>query len=284
MNIPEMEKDTYSFELSPEVNKLLEDIDSKQNRLQEHHNDPNKEHMWSGIQEKLRMEWVHHSNAIEGSTLSLGDTIFFLQHGITVEGKPFKDFLDARNHAEALDILYEYIHEGRPVTESFIKELNALLLFGVTSTPAIDQFGRKTTKPARPGQYKERPNSVLQPDGTIHYYVEPVQVQSEMEQLCHWVNRNMDKLHPVIVAAIAHYNKVRIHPFDDGNGRGARILMNTILIKKHFPPAIIPIEKRREYIEAIIAADEGHIGKFIGFIAQTLEATLETILNILEGR
>jgi len=70
---------------------------------------------------KLRIEWIYDSNAIEGSSLSLGETLFFLQEGLTVEGKPFKDFLDARNHAEAIDFLYQVITDKRAITQGFIK-------------------------------------------------------------------------------------------------------------------------------------------------------------------
>lgn len=277
-----MDKGFYTANLSPEIESKLTEVDALQKQIWSYQKDATKAHLWPTVQEKLRMEWVHHSNAIEGGTLSLGETIFFLQHGMTVEGKPFKDFLDARNHAQALDILYEYISEGRGISERLIKEINALLLHGIRSTPSLDQFGNRVEKPATPGEYKKLPNTVLQTDGSIHEYVDPLQVPSEMQTLCKWVNENIDKQHPVIVGALAHYNMVRIHPFDDGNGRGARILMNTILIKKRFPPAIIAIEKRREYISAIVAADEEELTPFLTFIANSLLATQTSILNTFD--
>jgi Fic family protein len=109
--------------------------------------------LWATIQEKLRVEWIYNSNAIEGSTLTRGETLFFLREGLTVEGKPFKDFLDARNHAEAIDYLYQVITDERPVSQGLIKEINALLLLGVTHTNAITETAEKLKKPATPGQY-----------------------------------------------------------------------------------------------------------------------------------
>lgn len=240
---------------------------------------PLKPEIWEVVQQKLKIDWTYHSNALEGSSLTYGETIFFLQHGLTVEGKPFKDFLDTRNHAEAIDFLMQVIKDERPISEGLIKEINALLLLGVTYTPAINERGEKVRKPATPGQYKKLPNHVLQLDGTIHYYVEPIHVQSEMEYLCQWINENLDKLPPIVVSAIAHYNFVRIHPFDDGNGRGARILMNLILMKKYFPPAIVLNEKRRIYLECLQAADSGDINLFTQFVVEALLKTQESILK-----
>jgi len=104
-----------------------------------------KEH-WSAIQEKLRIDWTYDSNAIEGTSLTRGETLFFLREGLTVEGKPLKDFLDARNHAEAIDWLYEVIKDNRSVSQRLIKEMNALLLSGVKYTLAINQSGQKVRK------------------------------------------------------------------------------------------------------------------------------------------
>ena len=234
------------------------------------------------IQQKLKFHWTYDSNAIEGSSLTLGETMFFLQHGMTAEGKPFQDYLDAKNHSEAIELLYDIVSNQRPISVAIIKEFNALLLSGVRSTKAIDQFGNPSQKKANGGAFKTLPNHVLQSDGTIHYYVEPLQVPEQMDELVAWINEKESSLHPVVIAALSHYNMVRIHPFDDGNGRGARILMNLILIKKNFPPAIVRNEQRRKYIEAITKADKGDLAPFIAFIAQSLYQTQEMILEDLK--
>ncbi len=276
------ERESYAVKPSERITQLLLNIDGLKEQLDSFRPLKEKEHIWQAIQEKLRSEWIYHSNAIEGSTLTLGETIFFLQYGLTIEGKPFKDFLDTRNHAEAIELLYEYVAEARPISEGFIKEMNALLLSGVTYTKAIDQFGNPTKKPATPGQYKQLPNTVLRTDGTIHEYIYPLQVPAEIEYLCKWVNSNINNLHPIITSAVAHYNMVRIHPFDDGNGRGARILMNVILLKHKYPPAIIKVENRRKYIEAIEQGDKGNLNPFVEFVYQSLVDTATNMLNVLE--
>ena len=103
-----------------------------------------------------------------------------------------------------------------------------------------------------------------------------------MQELIEWINENIDKIHPIAVASILHYNLVRIHAFDDGNGRGARILMNLVLIKKGFFPAVIKTERKRKYLEAIHEADKGDINPFIQFIATELIETQEKVLNDLK--
>lgn len=276
-------RESYTLNPSPRLAQLLSKADELKQQIDRCRPLKEKEHLWSVLQEKLRAEWTYHSNAIEGSTLTLGETIFFLQYGLTVEGKPFKDFLDARNHAEAIELLYEFIRDERPVSESLIKEMNALLLSGVTYTKAIDQFGNLARKPATPGQYKKLPNTVLKPDGTYHEYVSPLHVPEEMEYLCQWINTDSSRLHPVITSALAHYNLVRVHPFDDGNGRGARILMNMILLKHKYPPTIIKMEHRRRYIECLEAANQGDRNPFVEFVTESLITTETTMLSVLEG-
>ena len=244
---------------------------------------PFPEELWATIQFKLKINWTYDSNAIEGSTLTRGETAFFIKEGLTVEGKPFQDFLDARNHVEAIDFVHQIVQMERHISESLCKEFNALLLSGVTHTIAINQYGQEVKKPARPGQYKIKPNHVLQPDGTIHHYVEPEQVFGEMEQLCQWIKDNSDSLHPVFTGAVFHYNFVRIHPFDDGNGRVARLMMNLILIQNGYPPAIIRNHHRRLYLDALAEGDQGNLEPFVNLVAKSLLETQEMVLADLQN-
>jgi Fic family protein len=261
------------------VQKQLVEVD--QQRAQIEAQKPLKPELWSAIQQKLRVDWTYDSNALEGSSLTRGETLFFLQEGLTVEGKPFKDFLDARNHAEAIDFVYQVVQEERPITPGLLKEINALLLSGITHTETVNEDGHKVKKPVRAGEYKRLPNHVLQPDGTIHFYVDPLQVPNEIEILCTWIQEKLPTTHALIVAARAHYNFVRIHPFDDGNGRGARLLMNLILIRKRYPPAIIRREERRRYLETLAQADQGNLEPFLHFITASLLQTQTTLLQTL---
>lgn len=235
--------------------------------------------VWETVHQKLLIDWTYNSNAIEGSSLTFGETLFFLQNGLTVEGKPLKDFLDARNHSEAIGFLYDVIKDRREITPGLIKEFNALLLAGVKFTPALDASGNRIEKPATPGEYKKLPNHVLQPDGTIHRYTEPIHVADEIEELCGKIVSLSEKTHPLIVSSLAHYNFVRIHPFDDGNGRGARILMNLILMKAGYPPVVVKNEKRRLYLESLAEGDGGNLQPFVTFC---IDSCLETMRSIKE--
>jgi Fic family protein len=256
-------KKTEELELlTQEINNLQVRIDKKKSLRPER---------WETVMEKLKMEWTYDSNAIEGSTLTLGDTIFFLREGLTVEGKPLKDFLDARNHIDAIDFLYDVISDERPITEGLIKEINALLLKGI----------EYTKKKATPGHYKKTLSTVIQLDGTIHEYTDPLHVTTEMEKLVSWINENIDKEHGLITGAVAHYNLVRIHPFDDGNGRGARLLMNLIFIKKRLPPAVIRNKRRRLYLDTLAKADKGDLEPFVRFVGESLVSTQKVIIEAL---
>lgn len=240
------------------------------------------ESLWGTIVNRLRTDWTYHSNGIEGSTLTRGETHFFLSEGLTVEGKPFKDFLDAKNHAQAVDLLFDVVADKQPLTEGFIKDMNALVLHGVDSTPARNAMGQRVLKKATPGEYKLLSNHVQQSDGTIHYYVEPIHVRDQMQALVAWVVLAMETMHPLHVAAVAHYNMVRIHPFDDGNGRGARILMNLILMKAGYFPAVVRLETKRHYLEALGLADKGNLFSFVSFIADAVMVTQQSVLEVLD--
>ena len=159
--------------------------------------------------------------------------------------------------------------------------MNALLLNGVLQTPARTPAGQAVSKTVHAGQYKRLPNHVLQQDGTLHQYVVPEQVAPQMQTLVTWINGDQP-VHPIVRAGVAHYHLVRIHPFDDGNGRGARLLMNLILLKASFFPAVIRREQKRTYLETLEIADQGDITPFIQFMASQLIETLQTVQSDLE--
>lgn len=104
-----MNESSYQFQISAALANKLAEIDQTVVDVRELQ--AQKPNLWGAIQQKLRAEWTFDSNALEGSTLTLGETNFFLQEGLTVEGKPLKDFLDARNHAEAIDLLFDVVRE-----------------------------------------------------------------------------------------------------------------------------------------------------------------------------
>ncbi|MBS9780177.1 MAG: Fic family protein, partial [Moraxellaceae bacterium] len=268
----------------PTLNAQFNHIEQLNNRLNELKQAiPKNSDLWQVILQKMRSDWTYHSNAIEGSTLTQGDTLFFLQEGLTVEGKPFKDFLDAQNHAEAIDILFSVVNNNREISEGLIKEINALLLNGIKYTPAQTPTGQPTQKALNAGEYKKLPNHVIKQDNTIHQYVTPEQVSVQMAELVAYINQGQaQNINPILLASVAHYNMVRIHPFDDGNGRGARILMNLILMKAGYFPAIIKREHKRKYLLALAQADKGNITPFTEFVSNQLAQTLQAVIDDLQ--
>jgi len=225
--------------------------------------------------EKLRLEWTYNSNAIEGNSLTLGETAFYLREGLTSEGKPLIDYLEARNHAEAIDWLFEVVQDKRSITEGFIKDINALLHRGITERPARGADGNIVMRKITPGAYKLQPNHVLTLSGEIHYYVEPLHVPGEMEKLVKMMVEQENIMHPAELASLAHYEITRIHPFDDCNGRVARILLNIILMRKGYPPIVIKVEERRRYLETLEKADKGDREPFYLFVAEHIKQSLK---------
>ena len=261
---------------------VLQKIDLLQNQINKLR--PLKPDLMATLQEKFRIEWTYNTNAIEGNTLTLGETMFFLREGLTSEGKPLSDYLEAKNHAEAIDGLYEIIKGDRDLSESLIKQLHGVLMKGIEFTYAKASSGQIVQKPFHAGLYKLQANHVLTLSGKIHYYVEPFKVKDEMEKLVQWYHQEKN-LHAIEKAAIFHYRFVAIHPFDDGNGRMARLLMNLILMKNGYPPCIIQNAHRRKYLGTLEIVDtKMDYTPFIIWIGEELLSTQEQMLDILSGK
>lgn len=259
--------------------ELLKKLDEKKKELKNLR--PFSEEKNNLIQEKLRLEWTYNSNAIEGNSLTLKETAFFLREGLTVEGKPLKDFLEAKNHIEAIGFVENIIKEKRDITESFMKELNALLLKNIDLIKRQNEQGQIFEHRIYPGEYKKQPNYVLTLSGEIHSYIDPLKVSDEMQSLIKWYNET--DLHPAELSAEFHYRFVAIHPFDDCNGRESRLLMNLILMKNGYLPAIILVEERRKYLEALEKADSGDLSDFKNFVAEKILLTMNIVLDIIKS-
>jgi len=182
--------------------------------------------------QKLNLEWNYHSNAIEGNTLTLGETRAFLLYGITAQGKPFRDYLDIKGHNDAIRYLEDLVRGGEVLTEAVIRELHRILMVEAYDVDAITPDGRPTRRRIAVGQYKTAPNHVRTTTGETHFYATPQETPALMGELLAWYRREakVGELHPLVLAATFHYRFVAIHPFDDGNGRMARLLTNLILM------------------------------------------------------
>ena len=237
------------------------------------------------VAQKLRLESSYHSNAIEGNTLTLGETRGLILHGLTAQGKPLRHHLDIEGHDDAVKAIEDAVTRGEALNGVFIRNLHTVLLREPYEMDAVTPDGRPTKRLISVGRYKTAPNNVRTSTGEIHYYTPPEQVDSAMNDLIEWY-RDQDGRgeHPIIVAATFHYRFVRIHPFDDGNGRLARLLMNMILIRHGYTVAIIEAESRDQYIREIEeVARTDTLSQFIEFIASCCEYSLDLHLRAARG-
>lgn len=237
------------------------------------------------IQQKFRLDWNFHSNNIEGNSLTFGETKTFLLHGITADGKPLKDHLDIKGHNQALEMLEDIVHDGRDLSENFIREMHQIILHEPYDKPAITPDGKKVKRHIQVGSYKTQPNHVVTKTGETFYFAKPEETPALMNDLMAWYNNAISerKLHPIELAALLHYKFIRIHPFDDGNGRLSRILMNLSLMKFGFPPVIIKTQKKEEYYRALQQADGGDSSFFVDYIAKLQIESLELYLRGAKG-
>lgn len=244
--------------------------------------DPEREQR---IMQKFRLDWNFHSNNLEGNSLTFGETKTFLLHGITAQGKPLKDHLDIKGHNEAIRLLEDVVRSERPLTESFIRELHKIILHEPYDSPAVTAEGNPTTKRIQVGQYKSQPNHVKTQTGEIFYFASPEETPAKMNDLMDWFNKAVaDKsVHPLVLAAEYHYRFIRIHPFDDGNGRMVRILMNLIFMIKGLPPVIIRTQEKAMYFSALQQADGGNVGAFVSYVGNQLIRSLELMLKGARG-
>jgi Fic family protein len=197
---------------------------------------------------QLRNLWTHTSTAIEGNTLTLGETAFVLEEGLTISGKPLKDHEEVVGHARAIDLVYDFIRSRAELTEKDLFDLHK----SVQTERIIDVY-----KPV--GAWKVEPNSTVIVSGNdqiIFEYAPPKDVPELMQG---WLalfqntcqEKALNREEALTAYVYLHVSFVRIHPFWDGNGRLARLIANVPVIRAGFPPIIIPKERRKAYIDAL---------------------------------
>lgn len=246
---------------------------------------PLDKEMEARIMQKFRLDWNYHSNNLEGNSLTYGETKALLMHGITAQGKPLKDHFEVTGHNEAIEWIVDIVKGDYPLTENFIRELHTLLLKEPYYVDAMTADGKPTRKLINVGQYKSSPNHVHTKTGEMFYFATPEETPAKMGDLMVWYNEKIsDKdFNPILLAAEFHYKFILIHPFDDGNGRTARILMNFILMKYGFPPVIIKTDDKTNYFAALQLADTGNIEAFVEYIAKNLNRSLEIMIAGANG-
>lgn len=222
----------------------------------------------ASLEEWLRVELTYTSNAIEGNTLTRAETAIVLEKGLTIAGKPLKDHLEAANHAAAYDWIKTLI-KGKPreIDEKTILNIHRLVLKGIDDENA--------------GSYRRVPVRIA---GSTTIMPNAAKVPALMAQFTAWL-KSKPKLHPAELAAQAHYRLVTIHPFSDGNGRTARLLMNLILMQASYPPAIIRTQDRAAYIRSLEQAQTGgSIDDYEELMGKAVERSLDLYLKALHQK
>ena len=237
------------------------------------------------VAQKLRIESNYHSNAIEGNQLTLGETRSLILHGLTAHGKPMRDHLDIKGHDDAVRAVENAVSETQELNQVFIRNLHRALLKEPYEVDALTPDGKQVKRPVAIGEYKALPNNVKTSTGETYYFTPPEQVPQEMTDLIDWYREQQSAgTHPVIIAAVFHYRFVRIHPFDDGNGRMARLLMNMILMRHGYTVAVIPRDQRNQYIQHLERIDKTEDPlQFIDFIASCCHYGLDLHLRAARG-
>jgi Fic family protein len=274
-----------NLKLETEFSKapILQEVDALKKQIDDMR--PLPEDLEGRVMQKLRLGWNYHSNAIEGNKLNYGETVAFLMEGITAKGKPLKDHLDIRGHNEAINFLLSIVKDARPISESEIRSLHKMILVEPYEVDARTADGLATRKRINLGEYKTSANHVKTTTGEMHYYASPEETPAKMQELMEWYNEvnDTENIHPIIAAALFHHKFVSIHPFDDGNGRLSRILMNLILMQKGYPPVVIKMDDRINYYALLSRADVGESWPFVEYIAEGLRWSLELYLKAAKG-
>ncbi len=268
-------KDVYKTLGIQKVNNLKGVLDSLQ---------PIDKENLRRLEEKFRLEFNYNSNHIEGNTLTYGQTVMVLKFGKITGDVYVSDVNEMKAHDVALKLVSNYAKEiERPLTENFLKELNEIILVAPFWKEAISPDGQPTRKKIEIGKYKTTPNSVMLKNGEMFYYATPEETPSKMSDLMNWYRQNLEILHPVHLAAEFHYRFVRIHPFDDGNGRVARLIMNYILQRFDYPTVIIKSTDKDGYLTALQKADVGDLKSLLEYIENQIIWSIEISIKAAKG-
>jgi Fic family protein len=242
---------------------ILKRIDALKVKIDAHR--PLDAHLLKQVREYFRIGMAYSSNALEGNSLTETETKIVIEDGITIGGKPVRDHLEALGHSEAYDLLFQ-LAKGREITEANVKELHRLFYYRIDAKQA--------------GKYRKRRVIIT---GTDFIPPAPDRIPDLMKSFIAELPEARAKRHPVEFAASIHKDLVTIHPFIDGNGRAARLLMNLALLQAGYPLAIIPPILRRDYLDTLNKTHKGDDGPFIKFIAGVCYESAKEYLRLLEG-
>jgi Fic family protein len=240
--------------------KILERIEIKKKQLAKLR--PLPQAVLKRLKSELAIEWTYNSNAIEGNTLTLQETRLVLEQGITIKGRNLREHFEVKNHEKAIHLVEELARPKYTLNEKDIFSIHSLVLENIESEFA--------------GRYRNGQVRILGAN-----FIPPnfVKVSALMKELVIYTNDNPDKVNQVELISRFHHRFVWIHPFFDGNGRTARLLMNLLFLKFGYPPAIILKNNRKQYYRSLNQANKGDYKEFVLLIAQALERSLDLYLE-----
>lgn len=252
------------------------------------------------LDRKFMLEFNYNSNHIEGNTLTYGQTELLLLFGKVVDEANMKDLEEMKAHNVCLRMIQEEADDkSHPLTETFIRQLHHTLLREDYTLYRQLPDGTTTSYVIHAGVYKTRPNSVITVTGERFEYASPEETPALMTDLVEWYNIEEQKaeLSPIELAAVFHYRYIRIHPFEDGNGRIARLLVNYILTRHHYPMIVVKSKDKDRYLTALnrcdvqvgstpsvgAHAEPEQLVPFIEYMTQCLEAALTVCIKAAKG-
>jgi Fic family protein len=218
------------------------------------------------IEESIAVEWTYNSNAIEGNTITHNETKLVLELGITVGGKSLREHLEIHNHQKAIQYLYSLAN-----AKESLRAIDILKLHEIVMRSIDDDFaGRVRNAGVRISGANFIPPAAHRASDLLDELVVITENQFPFNQ-------------PLLFAAWFHHRFVWIHPFFDGNGRTVRLLMNLLLMRAGYPPAIILKNDRKKYYEALNAANNGQYNKLYLLVLQAVERSLNIYLQGAPG-
>lgn len=261
--------------------RQLENLIAEYKKLQ-----PLSEETQKKLDQKFRLEFNFNSNHLEGNTLTYGETKLLLIFDQVKSNHEMRELEEMKAHDVALAMIkQEAADKNKPLTERFIRELNETILFRDFWKDAITPDGQSTRRKIKVGQYKEYPNSVIQSNGEVFEYASPQETPILMGELVDWYNAEVEKgeFTAIQLAALLHYKYIQIHPFDDGNGRVARLLVNYVLFRYDLPPVIIKTDDKKNYLRALQQADSGDLPAFVDYMINQLAWSVDISIRAAKG-
>lgn len=214
------------------------------------------------LREQINLEWIYHSNAIEGNTLTLQETRLILETGLTVGGKSLREHFEVTNHQEAIQYIDHLLEKDVDITTYHVRQIHKLVLSNIDDDKA--------------GAYRSTQVRIA---GADHTPPEAWEIPRLMTAWSDWLSAQQAKTHPVALAALVHHRLVAIHPFIDGNGRTARLVMNLSLMRKGYPPTVIRKIQRKQYYRVLAEADAGDMKPLVNFVGRNVERSLTLYLE-----